>query len=104
VLLHLYAAVLARQDQQRGSEIPTIYIPPMSPFPQLEAFIAESSSVYKLSLFRCTYSSGNNASYMKIALTAYKNKFPNIEAILIGVRRTDPHAGAICRTLARQGC
>lgn len=30
---------------------------------------------------------------MKNALAVYKEKFPNIEAILIGTRRTDPHGG-----------
>jgi FAD synthetase len=31
---------------------------------------------------------------MKQALEIYKNKFPNIDAILIGTRRTDPLGGA----------
>ena len=31
---------------------------------------------------------------MKHALAVYKERFPHIEAILIGTRRTDPHGGA----------
>ena len=34
---------------------------------------------------------------MKHALAVYKERFPQIEAILIGTRRTDPHGGA-CAT------
>lgn len=30
---------------------------------------------------------------MKVALVLYKEKFPHVDAILIGTRRTDPHGG-----------
>lgn len=32
---------------------------------------------------------------MKRALEHYKEKFPHIEAILIGTRRADPHGGEL---------
>ena len=32
---------------------------------------------------------------MKYALKVYKSEFPEIEAILVGTRRGDPHGGAL---------
>ena len=98
--------------------IPAFYIPDPSPFPVLEDFIYEATKAYNLDLFLCrgdraeaatapTHMNrtetkppahlsngkpkgGNN---MKEALEAYKRRFPRIEGILIGTRRTDPHGG-----------
>ncbi|KAF8523036.1 hypothetical protein JB92DRAFT_3140888 [Gautieria morchelliformis] len=120
VLLHLYAAALFRWRQQRqqsnaipvaatSSEavshtassrpIPSIYIAPLSPFDELEAFIAASEERYTLSLFRVTPPPPSGVEKggdgMKYALKAYKNEFPNIEAILVGTRRGDPHGGRL---------
>ncbi|KAH7882928.1 hypothetical protein F5I97DRAFT_1900618 [Phlebopus sp. FC_14] len=57
VLLHLYAAALARRYPQKTGLIAAIYIPVPSPFPDLEEFIAESSKAYELDLFTCATSS-----------------------------------------------
>jgi FAD synthetase len=35
----------------------------------------------------------NGGEYMRQALQLYKDRFPNISAILLGTRRTDPHGG-----------
>jgi 3'-phosphoadenosine 5'-phosphosulfate sulfotransferase (PAPS reductase)/FAD synthetase len=94
-----------------------------SPFPTLEVFIEESAKAYDLDLFLCrppsesiesviTPAQGNGVDYistqtprshavgkakgaegMRQALDIYKTKFPQITAILIGTRRTDPHGG-----------
>ncbi|KAJ7845919.1 hypothetical protein B0H13DRAFT_2409165, partial [Mycena leptocephala] len=93
-----------------------------SPFPTLETFIDESAKRYNLDLFHCRPASepvesvatpaptigtdymepapkavgkAKGAEGMKQALEIYKNKFPNIDAILIGTRRTDPHGATL---------
>lgn len=117
VLLHLYAAALYRRFQKHTA-IPSLYIPLPSPFHELESFIHESIKTYDLELFLClstktkegvqlavetvmTPASGipsqpkkGGGEGMKKALEGYKNKFPNVEGILIGTRRTDPYSGA----------
>ncbi|GJJ16129.1 hypothetical protein Clacol_010409 [Clathrus columnatus] len=96
VLLHLYAAALHNRHNKKHAilhRIPSLYIAPPSPFPDLESFISESETKYNLSLFRQSGLSG-----MKHALQVYKDKFPVVEAILIGIRRTDPHGGSTYNT------
>jgi FAD synthetase len=124
VLLHLYAGALARRlsPSETVKPIPAVYIAVPSPFPTLETFIDESAKRYNLDLFHCRPASepvesvatpaptigtdymepapkavgkAKGAEGMKQALEIYKNKFPNIDAILIGTRRTDPHGGAL---------
>lgn len=116
VLLHLYAAALYRRFQKRTA-IPSLYIPLPSPFSELESFIHESIKTYDLDLFHClstktkdgvqlavetvmTPASGvpsqpnkGGGEGMKKALEAYKSKFPHVQGILIGTRRTDPYCG-----------
>lgn len=92
-----------------------------SPFPALETFIDDSAKAYRLDIFRCVPPveeepvesvsvEGRNAKGekvesstnvkskggegMRLALDVYKEKFPAIEGIFIGTRRTDPHGGA----------
>jgi len=119
VLLHLYSGALARRQsrQTRLQEpIHAIYIPVPSPFPQLESFICQASKDYNLDLFKCRADlaeqtqegeqtavadehavtlnpSKNGGEYMRQALQLYKDRFPNISAILVGTRRADPHGG-----------
>jgi FAD synthetase len=124
VLLHLYAGALARRlsSSETVKPIPAVYIAVPSPFPTLETFIDESAKRYNLDLFHCRPASetvesvvtplpkhgadyiesapkavgkAKGAEGMKQALQIYKNKFPNIDAILIGTRRSDPHGGAL---------
>lgn len=107
---------------QECKPIPALYIPVPSPFPPLETFIYEAAKAYSLNLFHCFAPSESNQQVesvtvpsspssavavlpgegpvkakggegMKGALAAYKERFPHIEAILIGTRRTDPHGG-----------
>ncbi|KAJ7253020.1 hypothetical protein B0H12DRAFT_1117077 [Mycena haematopus] len=105
--------------------IPAVYIAVPSPFPTLETFIDESAKRYNLDLFHCrpveeaeavesvvTPAPSNGADYieqpvpkavgkakgaegMKQALQMYKNNFPQIDAILIGTRRSDPHGATL---------
>jgi FAD synthetase len=141
VLLHLYAGALARRlsPSEPMRPIPTLYIPVPSPFPVLEAFIADTAKRYNLDLFLCkppnervesvatppiapTQSNGNldgntgvdqtqipralavgkakGGEGMRQALDIYKTRFPNISAILVGTRRSDPHGG-VCVSILR---
>lgn len=105
VLLHLYAAALAKRNADPS--IPALYIPVPSPFPALEAFISHALRVYNLSVFTCATPSPtaapigsptggndtNSADGMRGALESFRARFPAVEAILVGTRRTDPHGG-----------
>ncbi|KAJ7201048.1 hypothetical protein GGX14DRAFT_371578 [Mycena pura] len=124
VLLHLYAGALARRVSPSDpvKPIPAINIAVPSPFPMLEAFIEDSAKRSNLDLFHCrppservesivSPSPADGAGYMdsvpkavgkakgaegmKQALEFYKSKFPNIDAILIGTRRSDPHGAKL---------
>jgi FAD synthetase len=105
VLLHLYAAALAKRNA--NPSIPALYIPVSSPFPALEAFISHALRVYNLSVFTCATPSPtatpigsptggddtNSTDGMRGALESFRARFPTVEAILVGTRRTDPHGG-----------
>ena len=107
VLLHLYAAALAKRDISPST--PALYIPVPSPFPALEAFIIHAARLYKLPVLTCAPPSSTATSAetvapdgdastdgpnMRKALELYRAHCPTVEAILIGTRRTDPHGGA----------
>ncbi|KAF8500177.1 adenine nucleotide alpha hydrolases-like protein [Russula emetica] len=105
ILLHLYAAALAKRTIHPA--IPALYIPVPSPFTALEAFIFHAARVYDLSIFTCTPprfvetstrfgdASTDGTENMREALESYRARFPTVEAILIGTRRTDPHGATL---------
>ncbi|KAH9063263.1 adenine nucleotide alpha hydrolases-like protein [Lactarius vividus] len=109
VLLHLYAAALAKRNVDPST--PALYIPVPSPFPALEAFISSAPRVYSLSVFTCPTHSPtapsagsptagddiqtNGADGMRGALERFLARFPTVEAILVGTRRTDPHGATL---------
>ncbi|KAF8273753.1 hypothetical protein EI94DRAFT_1769208 [Lactarius quietus] len=108
VLLHLYAAALAKRNADPS--IPALYIPVPSPFPALETFISHALSVYNLSVFTCATSpaatpagpptagddvKANSADGMRGALESFCARFPSVEAIIVGTRRTDPHGATL---------
>ena len=109
ILLHLYAAALAKRTIHFAT--PALYIPVLSPFPALEAFIFHVARVYNLSISTCTPprsvgtserfgdASTDGTENMREALELYRARFPTVEAILIGTRRADPHGGAPSITL-----
>ncbi len=115
VLLYLYAGALARRlgPSETMKPIHGIYIAVPSPFPVLERFIDDAAEAYHLDLFHCKPPSEpvetnvtlseqleqaptkpKGGGGMLQALEIYKDRFPEISAILIGTRRADPHGGA----------
>ncbi|KAI0267281.1 hypothetical protein BC834DRAFT_968807 [Gloeopeniophorella convolvens] len=109
VILHLYAAALAKRTV--NPSIPALYIPVPSPFPALETFIVDAARAYNVSIFNCIPPTPTAASVepvtpgggvpakggdgMRQALELYRARFPTVEAILIGTRRTDPHGATL---------
>ena len=71
------------------SSIPSIYAQPRHPFQSVEEFVSETSEYYHLSLMR--YPTDPPRSTLKSTFSAYLDKNPNIKAIFVGTRRTDPH-------------
>lgn len=62
-----------------------IYIVSSKPFQEVEDFVAVSAKEYHLDLERYALS-------MRPAVEQYLGKKPNVKAIFMGTRRTDPHA------------
>lgn len=61
-----------------------IYIAPHDPFPEVEDFVESSTLQYYLHLRKYSVP-------MRSALEAYSQDRPNVKAIFMGTRRTDPH-------------
>ncbi|KAI1321560.1 adenine nucleotide alpha hydrolases-like protein [Xylariaceae sp. FL0255] len=97
VLLVIILACLSRRNAQTRKDtshseppdgfpkkLQAIYIVSEHPFSEIDDFVGSSSAKYNLEIAR--YESG-----MKQALEAYLADRPNIKAIFVGTRRTDPH-------------
>lgn len=61
-----------------------MYIVSPNPFEAVTSFVARSAQKYHLELARY-------AKPMKEAFAAYLEDFPQVKAIFVGTRRTDPH-------------
>ncbi|PFH57986.1 hypothetical protein XA68_14310 [Ophiocordyceps unilateralis] len=81
VLLILILACLPAAPEP----LQAIYIAPPDPFPEVEEFVALSAGTYRLDLTRY-------ALPMREALEAYRADRPNVKAVFMGTRRTDPHS------------
>jgi len=62
-----------------------IYIAPPDPFQEVEDFVATTTEEYHLDLARY-------ALPMRQALDIYLEEKPNVKAVFMGTRRTDPHS------------
>ncbi|EEH18424.1 hypothetical protein PABG_00987 [Paracoccidioides brasiliensis Pb03] len=71
------------------STIPAIYAQPHHPFRSVEDFVASSSHAYHLSLV--CYTTNPPHATIRSAFTSYLSLHPQIRAIFVGTRRTDPH-------------
>ncbi|KAG0633646.1 hypothetical protein HOY80DRAFT_1012887 [Tuber brumale] len=65
-------------------KINSVYVTTTYPFPQVDAFVQTCITTYHLSLTR--YSQP-----MKSSFERYLQENPNVQAIFVGTRRTDPH-------------
>ncbi|KAM5457399.1 3'-phosphoadenosine 5'-phosphosulfate sulfotransferase [Microsporum audouinii] len=73
--------------------IPAIYAQPKHPFPSVEQFVTQSSRVYHLKLTR--HSTDPPHSTIRSTFAAYLSSNPQVRAIFVGTRRTDPHGGKL---------
>ncbi|KAI1763315.1 adenine nucleotide alpha hydrolases-like protein [Hypoxylon sp. FL1150] len=70
------------------NRLQALYIRPPLPFPEVDEFVTETTATYHLDL-----TTSNMA--MKPALTAYLQQRPDVKAVFVGTRRTDPHGAAL---------
>ncbi|KAI9791543.1 MAG: 3'-phosphoadenosine 5'-phosphosulfate sulfotransferase [Candelina submexicana] len=84
VLLILFLAALASRPIELPANIQSVYIVSRFPFIEIDTFVNESSEAYCLDLERY-------AKPMKVAFGDYIKEKPNVKAIFVGTRRTDPH-------------
>ncbi|KAM9623320.1 FAD synthase isoform 1-T1 [Morphnus guianensis] len=84
-LLHLVHAAVERRCPVRQEKLQVLYIRIMSPFPEMEQFIQATVQRYKIEL--CTVEGS-----IREALVHLKEQQPQLEAVLMGTRRTDPYS------------
>ncbi|KAI9551950.1 hypothetical protein GHT06_022287 [Daphnia sinensis] len=87
-LLHLIHAAWTKRNKGSttdGLRLRALYIRGQDPFPEMEQFIEDTRQRYNLELWTVP---GPVRSGLKMAL----NEHPEIKAILMGTRRSDPHA------------
>ncbi|ORY58029.1 uncharacterized protein BCR38DRAFT_353293 [Pseudomassariella vexata] len=70
------------------TSLQALYIRPLSPFSEVDAFVESSTSAYHLDL------SVSNKP-MKPALSDYLAERKTIKAVFVGTRRTDPHGARL---------
>ncbi|ESK88660.1 fad synthetase [Moniliophthora roreri MCA 2997] len=117
VLLHLFVGALGKRRPAGvlKTPIPAIYIAVPSPFSVLEEFIEDAAEEYNLDLFLVrppeedtietivtpnvpkpkAVGKAKGGEGMRQALEIYKDRFPHIQGILIGTRKTDPHGSKV---------
>ncbi|NXU09253.1 FLAD1 synthase, partial [Pardalotus punctatus] len=84
-LLHLVHAAVQRRFPRRQERLRVLYIRIVSPFPEMEQFIQATVQRYKVQL--CTVEGS-----IREALAHLKEQQPQLEAVLMGTRRTDPYS------------
>ncbi|KAA8651338.1 hypothetical protein EYZ11_000948 [Aspergillus tanneri] len=92
VLLVLFLAGLhPHPPPEEGglASIPAIYALPPDPFPDVENFVLWSSHAYHLDIIK--YTTDPPQSTLRSSFQDYLSRNPNIKAIFVGTRRTDPH-------------
>ncbi|WPH04700.1 putative phosphoadenosine phosphosulfate reductase, rossmann-like alpha/beta/alpha sandwich [Acrodontium crateriforme] len=96
--LHTYATNPSTPNSNRTlpPSLQSIYIIPPDPFPEVDEFVKRTSEQYHLSLHRSTQP-------MKAAFASYLETQPNIRAIFVGTRRTDPHGAQLTHFDATDG-
>ncbi|XP_007482073.1 FAD synthase isoform X1 [Monodelphis domestica] len=87
-LLHLFHAAVQRKFPESKVPLHILYIRGISPFPELEQFLKETAKRYKLQVLQFE-------GDMKQALCELRVQNPNLEAVLMGTRRTDPSSRSL---------
>lgn len=86
VILALFHALLLKLNADLlSSKMKVLYVCPPDPFTEVEQFISQTEKRYPISVIRVT-------GTIFEALANLKTTHPEIKAILMGTRRTDPHA------------
>jgi FAD synthetase len=62
----------------------SVYVMSSHPFPEVDAFVADCIGRYSLDLHRY-------ALPMRKAFEQYLREYPEVKAVFVGTRRTDPH-------------
>jgi len=90
VLLLLFLAALHTHfpNDPLPSRLRSVYIVSQHPFPEVDHFVHECVEAYFLDLSRY-------AKPMKAAFEEYLQDQPNVKAIFVGTRRTDPHGAEL---------
>uniref|UniRef100_A0A4X2LFX5 FAD synthase n=2 Tax=Vombatus ursinus TaxID=29139 RepID=A0A4X2LFX5_VOMUR len=87
-LLHLFHAAVQRKFPEPRVPLKILYIRSISPFPELEQFLKETAKRYKLQVLQAE-------GDMKQALSELRAQNPQLEAVLMGTRRTDPSSRSL---------
>ncbi|XP_072536552.1 FAD synthase isoform X2 [Salminus brasiliensis] len=84
-LLHLYYAALKRRYPHSKDKVKALYIRIISPFSEMERFLQDTIKRYDLDLVSVE---GN----IRQALSEVQERRPELRAVLMGTRRTDPYS------------
>ncbi|CAG8635307.1 4088_t:CDS:2 [Dentiscutata erythropus] len=90
VLLHLFAAALYKHfpDSINTLNIQAVYITYPNSFAEVDDFVKECVRSYRIDLVTIE-------GPIKQALAKYSKLQPNVQAILVGTRRNDPHGDGL---------
>ncbi|XP_041844556.1 FAD synthase isoform X2 [Melanotaenia boesemani] len=84
-LLHLYYAALKRRCPDGKDRVKALYIRIVSPFPEMERFLQDTIKRYDLELISVEGS-------IRQALNEVQERRPELKAVLMGTRRSDPYS------------
>ncbi|KAM9309116.1 FAD synthase [Pholidichthys leucotaenia] len=84
-LLHLYYAALKRRLPDVKDKVKVLYIRIVSPFPEMERFLQDTAKRYDVELISVEGSIWQ-------ALNDVKERRPELKAVLMGTRRSDPYS------------